>query len=58
MSKRHLSSLLAAAAIAARAMLPVVSVGQSNAKAGKGKAGQKENAADFQSAPHAHRSRA
>jgi len=54
MSKRHLSSLLAAAAFAATLSLPVASVAQSNAKAdaktGKGKAGQKENAADFQSA--------
>ena len=60
MSERQHSSivgsLLAATAIAALlALLPVASVGQSNAKAdaktGKGKTGQKENAADFQSAP-------
>ena len=59
MSKRHLSSLLAATAVAALlALLPVASVGQSNAKAdaktGKGKTGQKENAADFQSAATPH----
>lgn len=55
MSKRHLNSLLTATATATLlALLPTASVGQSNAKAdaktGKGKVGQKENAADFQSA--------
>ncbi len=56
MSKRYLSSLIGAAAVAAMlTVLPVASVGQSNAKAdakgGNGKAASKENAADFQSAP-------
>jgi hypothetical protein len=52
MSKRHLHFLLAATAIVATlSLLPVASVAQSDAKTGKGKAGQKENAADFQSAP-------
>jgi len=57
MSKRYLNSFMAVTAVAATlAMLPVASVGQSNAKAdaktGKGGngSGGKENAADFQSA--------
>jgi len=57
MSKRYLNSFMAVTAVAATlALLPVASVGQSNAKAdaktgkgGKGSGG-KENAADFQSA--------
>ena len=53
MSKRHLSYLMAATAVAVTlALMPIASVAQSDAKTGKGGkgGGNKENAADFQSA--------